>query len=193
MSQLVVEAAKTRALEYVKTRGTDAPLSAIRSGIADAFTTLGAVLDGAPAAHITRRPRAGEWCVQEIVDHLVETFRPGVDELRCLLAGQRPPGDVIPASLQSKAPMLRPWPWLRRELATLQADVNDALAAVPDPFTTEARVPIVMVVGVRDAGIVTPVEWIEKLDWKAYAIVSFRLHTVDHLKQVRAALATAAA
>jgi hypothetical protein len=29
-----------------------------------------------------------------------------------------------------------------------------------------------------------PLEWIEPLDWKAYAIV-FRLHTLDHLNQVR--------
>lgn len=186
-----IETAKARAREYLNTRGTDAPLSAIRSGIADAFAALGAVLDGAPGAHLTRRPRAGEWCVQEVVDHLVETYRPGVDELRCLLAGQRPPGDAIPASLQSKAPLLRPWAWLRRELATLQADVVDALAAPPETFVTDARAPLVMVVTVKDGAGVRPVEWIEELDWKAYAIVSFRLHTVDHLKQARAALAAA--
>jgi hypothetical protein len=187
-----IEAAKAKARAYVEARGTNARLGAIRSGIADAFAALGTVLDGAPSAHVTRRPREGEWCVQEIADHLVETFRPGADELRCLLAGQRPPGAVIPASLQSKAPMLRPWPWLRRELVTLQTDVIDLLSTVPDAFVTDARVPLVMVVNVEDGPSGTTVEWIEELDWKAYAVVSFRLHTVDHLKQVRAVLAATA-
>ncbi|MBI1734082.1 MAG: hypothetical protein HYR51_02805, partial [Candidatus Rokubacteria bacterium] len=64
MDTATIETAKARAREYLRTRGTDASLSAIRSGIADAFGTLGTVLDGAPAAHVTRRPRDGEWCVQ---------------------------------------------------------------------------------------------------------------------------------
>jgi hypothetical protein len=73
----------------------------------------------------------------------------------------------------------------------LEAEVEALLGAAPETFTTSARVPIVMVVNVKDGPAVTPIEWIEELDWKAYAIVSFRLHTVDHLKQVRTALAAA--
>ena len=33
-------------------------------------------------------------------------------------------------------------------------------------------------------GSVRPVEWIEELDWKAYAVI-FRLHVLDHLGQAR--------
>jgi hypothetical protein len=35
-----------------------------------------------------------------------------------------------------------------------------------------------------------PYEWIEDLDWKAYAIV-LRLHAVDHLNQAKKVLAAA--
>src|SRR2546423_458784 len=78
-----------------------------------------------PADRAGVRTLADDWSAQEIVDHLLETFRPGVDELRCLLADVRPPGDPIPAALQSKAPALRPWSWLRDELRRTQADVLD--------------------------------------------------------------------
>ena len=132
----------------------------------------------------------GEWTIQEIVDHLVETYRPGVDELRCLLAGQRPPGEPVPASLQSKAPHLRPWPWLLGELHRLNADVLGLLAAVPPQFETTARAPIVMVVNVpRPGGGFDPLHWVEDLDWKAYAIASWRLHPIDHLNQAKKVLA----
>jgi hypothetical protein len=130
--------------------------------------------------------------VQEIADHLLETYRPGVDELRCLLAGERPPGEPIPASLQSKAPLLRPWPWLLDELRREHATVLDLLAAVPSSFVTDARAPTVMVVNVTGAdGVARPLHWVEALEWKAYALVSWRLHAIDHLNQARKVLAAA--
>jgi len=184
------EAARAKAREYFRTRCTEAPAAAIRSGVRDACESLTSFLDGVAAERVTRPHRAGQWSVQEIVDHLVETYRPGVDELRCLLAGQTPPGKPIPASLQSKAPLLRPWPWLLRQLAGLQADVLALLDAAPDDLDTKVRAPLVMVVNVKDTdGGFTPLHWIEELDWKAYAMVSWRLHAIDHLKQARATLA----
>src|SRR5438094_6396541 len=131
----------------------------------------------------------GEWTIQEIVDHLVETYRPGVDELRCLLAGERPPGEAVPASLQSKAPHLRPWPWLLGELRRLNADILGLLDAVPPHFETTARAPLVMVVNVpRPGGGFEPLHWVEELDWKAYVIASWRLHPIDHLNQTKQVL-----
>ena len=48
-----------------------------------------------------------------------------------------------------------------------------------------------MVVNVRDAGGGTmPLHWVEDLDWKAYTIV-FRLHALDHAKQIKKVLAAA--
>src|SRR6059036_268569 len=144
---------------------------------------------GVPAAQAARRTIPGEWTIQEIVDHLVETYRPGVDELRCLLAGERPPGEAVPPSLQSKAPHLRPWPWLLGELRRLNADILGLLDAVPPHFETTARAPLVMVVNVpRPGGGFEPLHWVEELDWKAYVIASWRLHPIDHLNQTKQVL-----
>src|SRR3989454_12603522 len=58
------------------------------------------------------------------------------------------------------------------------------LAAVPPDFRTAATAPLVMVVNVKDTqGTTTPLAWVEDLDWKSYAIVSWRLHAIDHLNQ----------
>lgn len=184
------EQARARALEYFATNGTQAPAAQIHERVSAAFASLGAALTGVSAAQAARRPIPGEWSAQEIVDHLLETHRPGVDELRCLLAGQRPPGEPIPAALQSKAPLLRPWPWLLDELRRIHRDVLDLIGAVPADFETDARVPIVMVVNVALAdGTNRPLHWVEDIDWKAYALVSWRLHAIDHMKQVRKVLA----
>lgn len=130
----------------------------------------------------------GEWSVQEIADHVLETHRAGLDELRCLLAGRRPPGEAIPAGLQSRAPLLRPWPWLLSELGRVHADILEALRAAPDA-DTGVSAPIVMVVNVPgEGGAAALLQWIEECDWKAYAIV-WRLHAMDHLNQVRRVLA----
>lgn len=186
MDDAAIETTKARAREYLRTRGTEASVQAIRTAIAEPFASLASFFASVPVDKVTVRPRAGEWSVQEIADHLLETHRPGLDELRCLLAGQRPPGEPIPAGLQSKAPLLRPWAWLLQELGELHDEIVATLASVPPEFTTTARAPLVMVASV--AGAAVPFEWVEELDWKAYAIV-WRLHAIDHLKQARAALA----
>ena len=95
-------------------------------------------------------------------------------------------GAVIPAALRSKAPTLRPWRWLRDEVHRTKRDVLELVHGVEPHFVTEARVPIVMVVNIPGGA---PLHWIEDLEWKAYAIVSWRLHTIDHLKQIKRAVA----
>jgi hypothetical protein len=181
----VVDEAKARAREYFRTRGSSAPAAAVRKRIAEAFGALDSFLQPISAATAARAVIPGEWSIQEIVDHLVETHRPGLDELWCLLAGRRPPGEPIAAGLSSKSPLHRPWPWLRAELDRIHGEILRTLAAAPPDFATDARAPIVMVVNVPDeGGTVVPVHWIEDLDWKAYAI-TWRLHVLDHLKQAR--------
>jgi DinB family protein len=180
--------AQARARAYFDSKSALTPAEVLEQIVA-AFDALEAVLAGAPPDRATARPRPGEWSLGEIVDHLVETYRPGVDELRCVLAGQRPPGAPIPAGLQSKAPHLRPWAWLLDELRRAHRDVVEQIAAVPADFQTDARVPIVMVVNVTGAdGVTRPLHWVEDLDWKAYAIASWRLHAIDHMKQARTVL-----
>jgi DinB superfamily len=189
MNPDTIEEAKAKAREYFAARGTLAPAAALRERIAEAFESLEAFLDTVPPAATARTATAGEWTIHEIVDHLVETHRPGLDELWCLLAGRRPPGEPIPAGLQSKTPLVRPWVWLRGELARVHGEILRTLGAVPSDFATAARAPIVMVVNVADErGKVVPVHWIEELDWKAYSI-TWRLHVIDHLKQAKRVLA----
>jgi len=189
IDEATVRTAQERARHYFRTRCTEAPAETIRASVRDACESIEGFLASVPvSAVMTARP--GHWSIQETVDHLVETYRPGLDELRCLLAGQAPPGDPIPASLRSKAPGLRPWAWLLRELQQIHADVGALLASARDDRPTTARAPIVMVVNVQGVdGTLVPIEWVEDLDWKAYAMVSWRLHTIDHMKQARAALA----
>ena len=181
--------ARDRARAYFESKGLLTPAE-VREQIQAAFEALDAVLAAVPPARATVRPLPGEWSLGEIVDHLVETYRPGVDELRCVLAGQRPPGEPIPAGLQSKAPLLRPWAWLLEELRRAHRDVVELIGAVPSEFQTDARVPIVMVVNVAAAdGTARPLHWVEEIGWKAYALASWRLHAIDHMKQARRVLA----
>jgi hypothetical protein len=181
--------ARAKAREYLRTKGTLTPAPAISERIAEAFRAFDAFVTPLSAAQAARASIPGEWTIHEIVDHLVETHRPGLDELRCLLAGRRPPGEPIPAGLQSKAPLQRPWPWLLEELRRLHGKILETLEATPPGFTTDARAPLVMVVNVKDAeGRTAPLHWVEDLDWKTYAVV-WRLHVVDHLNQARKVLA----
>lgn len=183
MNPDVVVQAKARAREYFQTKGTLVPAAVIHERVADAFGALDSFLAPISAATAARVGVPGQWTIHQIVDHLVETHRPGLDELWCLLAGRRPPGEPIPAGLQSKSPLDRPWPWLRAELDRTHAEILGTLAKVEHGFTTDARAPIVMVVNVTDEdGTVVPLHWVEDLDWKAYAI-TWRLHVIDHLKQ----------
>ena len=186
------EKAQARARDYFISKGALTPVE-VRDQIVASFASLEATLAEVPPAQAGRRPAPDEWSAQEILDHLVETYRPGVDELRCVLAGQRPPGEPIPAALQSKAPLLRPWAWLRAELRRAHDDVVALIDDVPPTFTTKARVPIVMVVNVTEPdGSGRPLHWVEDLGWQAYALTSWRLHAIDHMKQTRKVLAALA-
>lgn len=184
--------AQARARDYFTSKDSLTPVE-VRDQIVASFASLEATLDEVPMAQAGQRPARDEWSAQEILDHLVETYRPGVDELRCALAGQRPPGEPIPAALQSKAPLLRPWAWLRTELRRAHDDVVALIDGVAPTFTTAARVPIVMVVNVTEPdGSGRPLHWIEDLGWQAYALTSWRLHAIDHMKQTRKVLAALA-
>lgn len=192
MNSDVETQAKEKAREYFRAKASELPALAVRERVAEPLRAFEEFVAPLSARQAARATIPGEWTIHEVVDHLVETYRPGLDELWCLLAGRRPPGEPIPASLQSKAPLLRPWPWLLDELRRLRTETLRTLGDVPADFATEARAPLVMVVNVTDAqGRTTPLHWVEDLDWKAYAIVSWRLHAIDHLKQARKVLAAA--
>ena len=174
-----------KAREYFEQKGTRLPAAQIRERVAAALARLEETLAGVSAADARRRPREGEWSVHEVVDHLVLTHRPSIDELRDLLAGRRPAGAPIPAGLLSADPLARPWPDLVAALRRLHAETLDVLAGAADAIALDARAPIIMVINAREPdGREVPVHWIEELDWKAYAVSAFRLHTLDHRSQI---------
>jgi len=184
-------AARAKARDYLRTRGTETAAGVVADRVRGALAALETCLEAVPAERAAVRTLDGEWSVHEIADHLLETHRPLLDELRCLFAGRRPPGEPVPAGLQSKAALLRPWSGLLRDLKQQHQDIVTSLSAVPADFTTDARAPVVMVINVPGPnGRPVPYEWIEDLDWKAYAIV-LRLHAVDHLTQAKKVLAAA--
>jgi hypothetical protein len=185
-------ALRARAGDYLRDNGTLAPTSAIRRRVAQSFETLEKFLRAADPARAARRAWPAEWSLHEIVDHVVETHRPSRDELRELLAGHRPAGPPIPASLQSADPLARPWAALLDDLARVHADIVADLARAPDdsPTDTRARVVVIMNAEATD-GSTVPLAWEDEIDWKAYAVF-LRLHAVDHLNQARKVLAALA-
>src|SRR2546425_808490 len=68
------------------------------------------------------------------------------------------------------------------------AEVCAQVAAAFDSLDAvlAAVAPIVMVVNVPGG---EPLHWVQDIEWKAYTLVSWRLHTIDHLKQIKKGLA----
>ena len=177
------DAVRARIMAHIRSRGTDADPAAVHQKLAAAYATFDGLLAGLSAEAATAVPAQGEWSVRDVADHLLESERPGLDELRCLIAGEAPPGPPIPASLRSRAPHHRPWAWLVAEIARTHADILAAVATGPASAPGEPTAAGVFWAEVAGE----PVEWIEELDWRAYAAV-LRVHTLEHLAQLRAIL-----
>jgi hypothetical protein len=182
-------ALRVRVRDYLRDNGTNAPAPVIRRRVAQAFENLDKFLRAADPARAARRATPEEWSLHEIADHLLETHRPSRDELRDLLAGRRPDGPPIPASLQSKNPLARPWPALLDELGRVHADIVADLAAAPDAHPTDVRARVIVVMNAEATdGSTVPLEWEDEIDWKSYGVF-LRLHAIDHLNQARKVLA----
>ena len=182
-----------KAQAYFHQKGTLLPAAQIHERVGAAFAALEALLDGVTEAEARARALPGEWTIQEVVDHLIETHRPSLHELRDLLRDRRPAAGPIPASLQSVDPMGRRYGDLVSDLKRVHAETLGVLSEAPDRLT-DARAPLVMVINVKAPdGRETPLSWIEELDWKAYAVTAFRLHELDHLNQAKKTLKAARA
>ena len=173
-----------KALAYAQKRGTEAPVDSIRSRVAGTYSELSALVEAVPAEVARERRSTSGWSVQEVVDHLVESDRLAVDQLRRLLAGESV-DEPIPASLQSAQPLERDWPTLLRELRAVHQDVLALLAAATDDLPLTATAPVVMVVKCAGSdGTLRPVSWLERFDWKAYSIL-LHAHNREHMAQVQ--------
>lgn len=178
-----------RALEYLKRKGTDAPADGIRSKVADLFGKFEAAVAAVPVSLRQIAPGPGRWSVHEILDHLVESHRPALDQLSSLLQGKTPESAAIPASLQSADPLSRPWDDLVAELEGVHNALLELLTPATDSHRLDVRAPIVIVIKVlRPDGSLEPMQWEERLDWKAF-VQALRVHTLEHLSQITRTLA----
>lgn len=182
---------QARAIAYLQRRGTEANTKRLLSDIRSIFSEVESFLSKVPAHARAYRPRPGAWSIHEVVDHLIESHAPAVTELTHLLRGIRPENGPIPAHLQSAAPFSIPWDSLVEKLETVHADFLRALDNA-DGAPVDVRAPVLLVVKtLAENGAPRSLEWIEELDWKAY-VEAFRLHTVQHLEQMKRALAASA-
>jgi len=179
---------RAAAVEYLRRKGTAAPAAKLLSGLRSTLQRFEQAVDRVPEAVRRQRPAPAAWSVHEIVDHLVESHRPAVAELRSLCAGVSPTDGPIPARLTSSHAMLRRWGELFDALTRVHAELLEIVAAAADSTPLDAKAPFVMVVKVPGEAGPEVVEWVEMLNWKAYA-QALRVHTHEHAAQVERTLA----
>jgi len=75
------------AVAYLKRKGTEASAARLQAGLKATFRQFEQALDRVPEAVRSRRLSTSAWSIHEIGDHLVESHRPAVMELRDLCAG----------------------------------------------------------------------------------------------------------
>jgi DinB superfamily len=177
-----------QALDYLRRKGTEAPVARLREHVAKTCGEIETLLDSVPADRRAVSPGPGQWSVHEIVDHLIESHRPAVVQIAQLLDGQEPT-DVVAPSLQSPAPYDRPWDDLLAELHGIHGTLLTLLDRADDGTSLDARAPVAMVTKVtRDDGSTVPITWQQPLDWKAYT-QGIRGHTAQHRQQILRTLA----
>ncbi len=171
-----------RALAYLDRKGTSADSAAVYRAVARTFEQLERRLDTIDPGTAGARPTPDQWSLHEIVDHLIESHRPAVGQLRAALSGQDP-GEAIPAGILSPDPQARGWAERVTELRTVHRDFLHELAR-GDDAATPREIPIVMVLKVAaDDGKPEVLEWIERLHWRAFAI-GVKVHSLEHLAQI---------
>ena len=183
---------RTAALEFLRRHGTESSAARLLSSLRAVFRAMERSLRQIPEGVRTLRPAPDAWSIHEIVDHLVESDRPAVAELRALCAGISPTGGPIPARLQSPDPFARSWAVLMDDLTRAHADLLDVVAAADDRGPLVARAPSVIVIKVPGESGPDVLEWVAELDWKAYT-QAIRIHTHEHLAQIERTIATLAA
>ncbi|HVR95802.1 MAG TPA: DinB family protein [Thermoanaerobaculia bacterium] len=173
-----------RALEYVRRRGTEAPIDAIRSRVAATYSEIEAIAEGVPAETAQHRPAPSSWSVYEVVDHLVESDRPAIDQLAELLAGRSVEAH-IPAGLQSPQPFNTEWPVLLERFREVHRQILALLDSATNGVPLTGTAPVEMVVKCAGPdGALQPVHWIERFDWKAYALL-LHAHNREHIGQLQ--------
>lgn len=166
-----------RALDYLANKGTNAPAEKLRQQLGDAFVAVERAFDNVPVEQRETPPATGKWSAHEILDHLVLSHGPAIEQFASLLKGVSPDGIAIPADLHRD---VRPeWSELRTQLGEIHRQFLQLMESSSDDVPLEAKAIIEIVVKVDSK----PMHWFERIDWKAF-IQGIRVHTVEHLKQL---------
>ncbi len=166
------------ALDYLRRKGTEVSAAQLHGHVAKTFE---AFLDTVPPGLRAVKPSPRAWSAHEVIDHLVESHRPAVEQLQALVAGERPATEPIPPHLLSENPFQRSWEDLVAELREIHRSYLSLIEHAPEE--TGVTAPVAMVIKIDNA----PVTWEAELDWKAYA-QAFRVHTVEHRMQIERTL-----
>lgn len=175
---------QSAALSYIESRGTLESVEAVRARFRETLQDASELLESVPPESVRLQPPDGGWSVLEVVDHLVASHEPAVEELRELVAGREPRGGPIPAGLQSEAVSTVEWLRLLARFHEIHRDFLAVLKATSDSTPLAPKAPVLMVVKCETPDGLVPVHWVEPLDWKAYA-TALRLHVREHLEQIR--------
>lgn len=175
---------QARALAYVRKRGTDSPLSEIGERVAGTYAEIEALVEPLSPAQAGRQSAASDWTVHEVVTHLILSDGPAIEQLKTLLSGHDVV-EAIPANLQAPEPFAVAWPAVLQEFRGVHRRITDLLAGAADEVPLAATAPVRMVVKCAGPdGVVRPVEWEERFDWKAFSIL-LHAHSREHIAQIR--------
>ena len=186
----VEQTAKDRALDYLRRHGTHNEAEGIRRRLVKTFGQIEALLDKTPETSRGTRPGPGRWSVQEVLDHLVLSNEPAVEQLHQMLDGTSP-NRAIPADLQSEDPLAGDWQQLVSRLLNTHAGLLAAFDRAADRDENEpqpATGPVQMILKLDDG---QRLEWIESLDWKAFVLAQ-QVHSFEHIRQIQRTLETIA-
>ncbi len=166
-----------RALDYLARKGTAASAETLRQQLSDAFAAAERAFDDVPDALRETSPAAGKWSAHEILDHLVLSHGPAIEQFASLLRGVSPGGVAIPADLHRDE---RPaWEDSRAQLGEIHREFLRLMEGASDDLSLDAKAMIEMVIKVDSQ----PLHWLEKVDWKAF-IQGIRVHTIEHQQQL---------
>ena len=173
-----------RAMAYLARKGSAATAETLRSEMRHAFASTEDLFARVLPEARDWAPAPGKWSAVEILDHLVLSHDPAIDQLSRLLRGETPGGVAIPAGLSSPAAERPEWSDLSERLRSVHSWLLAAVELAHDGLSLEPKAVVEMVVKVPDeSGALAPTHWYEKLDWKAF-VQSIRVHTLEHRAQL---------
>lgn len=141
---------QVQALDYLRRKGTEVSAAQLHGHMEKTFRDIEALLETVPEDLRAARPAPDAWSTHEIVDHLVESHRPAVEQLRSLVTGLRPTTGPIPANLQSPDALERSWDSLVSELREIHRALLSLVEETSDDLGFDATAPVAMVVKAQD-------------------------------------------